>query len=157
MAKEDSGHTVLNIEQCVYDLVIPSIRDLDFFAGMDAKDIMLYAAATGVRRDMKIPLKSPHGGGYSRKDYLKPREQVLIRAMQFADSGYQDAEALRDYSAALGIFEEYANGGFQFIEAELDRNVSSEELANDAIADLETLYKEYMGGGDEGRTDAVNG
>lgn len=68
-----------------------------------------------------------------------------------------DVEALRDYSAALGIFEEYANGGFQFIEAELDRNASSEELANDAIADLETLYKEYMGGGDEGRTDAVNG
>ena len=68
-----------------------------------------------------------------------------------------DVEVLRDYSAALGIFEEYTNGGFQFIEAELDRNVSSEELANDAIADLETLYKEYMGGGDEGRTDAVNG
>lgn len=68
-----------------------------------------------------------------------------------------DVEVLRDYSAALGIFEEYANGGFQFIEAELDRNVSSEELANDAIADLETLHKEYMGGGDEGRTDAVNG
>lgn len=68
-----------------------------------------------------------------------------------------DVEVLRDYSVALGIFEEYANGGFQFIEAELDRNVSSEELANDAIADLETLYKEYMGGGDEGRTDAVNG
>ena len=68
-----------------------------------------------------------------------------------------DVEVLRDYSAALGIFEEYTNGGFQFIEAELDRNASSEELANDAIADLETLYKEYMGGGDEGRTDAVNG
>lgn len=68
-----------------------------------------------------------------------------------------DVEVLRDYSTALGLFEEYANGGFQFIEAELDRNVSSEELANDAIADLETLYKEYMGGGDEGRTDAVNG
>lgn len=68
-----------------------------------------------------------------------------------------DVEVLRDYFAALGIFEEYANGGFQFIEAELDRNASSEELANDAIADLETLYKEYMGGGDEGRTDAVNG
>lgn len=157
MAKEDSGHTVLNIEQRVYDLVVPSMRELDFFAGMDAKDIMLYAAAIGVRRNMKISLRNPHGGGYSRRDYLKPREQVLIRAMQFAAGGYQDAEALRDYPAALGIFEEYANGGFQFIEAELDRNVSSDELANAAIIDLDALYKEYMGGGDEGRTDAVNG
>ena len=157
MAKEDSVHAILNVEQRVYDLVIPSMRELDFFAGMDSKDIMLYAAAIGAQHNMKIQLKSPHGGGYSRRDYLKPREQVLIRAMQFADGGYQDVEVLRDYSAALGIFEEYANGGFQFIEAELDRNVSSEELANDAIADLETLYKEYMGGGDEGRTDAVNG
>lgn len=149
MAKEDSSHALLNIEQRVYDLVIPPMRELDFFAGMDTKDIMLYAAAIGARRDMKIPLKNPHGGGYSRKDYLKPREKVLIQAMQFADGGYQDPEVLRDYPAALGIFEEYANGGFQFIEAELDRNVSSEELANAAIIDLEVLYKEYMGMKDE--------
>ena len=69
-----------------------------------------------------------------------------------------DVEVLRDYSAALGIFEEHANGGFQFIEAELDRNVSSEELANDAIADLETLYQGVTWAkAMKGRTDAVNG
>lgn len=156
MAKEDSSHALLNIEQRVYDLVIPSMREQDFFSGMDAKDIMLYAAAIGVRHDMKIPLKNPHGGGYSRKEYLKPREKVLIQAMQFADGGYQDPEVLRDYPAALGIFEEYANCGFQFIEAELDCNVSSEELANAAIIDLEALYKEYMGWKDEeGEEDEV--
>lgn len=57
-----------------------------------------------------------------------------------------DIEVLRDYSAALGIFEEYANGGFQFIEAELDRNVSADELANGHVDEMNKLYDEYMGG-----------
>lgn len=57
-----------------------------------------------------------------------------------------DVEVLRDYSAALGIFEEYANGGFQFIEAELDRNVSADELANGYVDEMNKLYDEYMGG-----------
>ncbi len=57
-----------------------------------------------------------------------------------------DVEVLRDYSAALGIFEEYANGGFQFIEAELDRNVSADELANGHVDEMNKLYDEYMGG-----------
>ncbi len=57
-----------------------------------------------------------------------------------------DVEVLRDYSAALGIFEEYANGGFQFIEGKLDRNVSADELANGYVDEMNKLYDEYMGG-----------
>ena len=57
-----------------------------------------------------------------------------------------DVEVLRDYSAALGIFEEYANGGFQFIEGKLDRNVSADELANGHVDEMNKLYDEYMGG-----------
>lgn len=56
-----------------------------------------------------------------------------------------DVEVLRDYSAALGIFEEYANDGFQFIEAELDRNVSADELANGYVDEMNKLYDEVHG------------
>lgn len=146
VAKEDAAHVILNVEKRVREVVVPMMLENDFFAGMEAKDVLLHAFAIGVNRRMSIPLESRSSGGFSRKEYLRPREQVLIRAVQLADNGCQQAEVLRDYSAALDKFEQYANGGFQFIEGELDRNVSADELANGYVGEMNKLYEEYMSG-----------
>lgn len=145
MANEESGHAILNVEDRIRELVIRPMKEMEFFAGMDAKDVMLLSSAIGVRNGMRVPIKKRANGGYSRKEYLKPRETVMIRAMQFAESDFCDAEVLRDEDAALTLFEEYANGGLQCIEGELDRNVSSEELANGFVAEMDSLYEKFTG------------
>lgn len=146
VVKEDAAHTILNVEKRVREVVVPMMGENEFFVGMEAKDVMFHAFAIGVNRRMSIPIQSRYSGGYSRKEYLRPREQVLIRAVQLADNDCRQAEILRDYSAALDKFEQYANGGFQFIEGELDRNVSADELANGYVDEMNKLYDEYMGG-----------
>lgn len=147
MPRNDSGstHAILNIDQHVKDSVIGVIDGITFFDGLLAKDRMLLAFALGVKNGMKVPLVTRVSGGYARKEYLKPRDEVLIRAVQLAEGNCENTEALCDFPSALDMFEEYANGGFKILEAELAPSLDSEELANRFVQEMDSMYEKFTG------------
>lgn len=143
--------SVLGIDSHVSDAVLPKMSELSLFSKnsdggrIENKDLFMFAFAVGVHAKMPIPIASRMSGGYIRTSYLSDGQTVLMRAVHFARSDFEDSESLRDAHETYSLAEEYVNGGFQIIEGDLDQNMGSEELATAYIQELDTLYEQYTG------------
>ncbi|WP_146003641.1 hypothetical protein [Enorma phocaeensis] len=105
----------------------------------------MLAFAIGVHNDMAIKPPARVGGGFIRTSYLSDKQNVLMRAVHYAQSDYAESDSLRDTHATYELAEAYANGGFQIIEGDLAQNMGSEELANQYIREMDELYEQYTG------------
>lgn len=119
--------------------------DIPVFEGMQNLDRFQLAMAIGIHNGIKPALSRRNDGGYVRREYFSPRFETLVNSIRLAETDYQDPDCLQNESESLDLVEKYANGGFQYIEGDLDENASSEEIANNFIADMDSLYKEYTG------------
>lgn len=142
--RNPDSRTTLSVDQHVKDVVIPRM-DMAVFKGMQNLDRFQLAMAIGIHNGMKLPLSRRNDGGYVRREYFTPRFTTLFNAIRLAETDYQDPDCLQNESESLDLVEKYANGGFQYIEGDLDESASSEEIANSFIADMDSLYKEYTG------------
>ena len=141
----------LSVDQRIGDVVIPRFDELEFFSKregqsrIEARDLFTFAFALGFHNGLPIKLSSKKGGGFLRTEYISDRQKVLMRSVHYSRSHFEDADSLRDLHTTYALAEEYANGGFQILEGELDRNVGSEEMANTFIQEMDKLYEEYTG------------
>ncbi len=111
---------------------------------MQNVDRLILAMAMGFKHGLKPELSSRNEGGFIRTEYLTPRYHALVRAMSFADAGFDDPDVLQDENGTFDLTEHYANGGFKLIEGDLDENASSDEIADGFICEMDELYKQYV-------------
>ena len=143
--KRETGiRTTLSVDQRVKDVVVPRM-DKPIFAGMQNVDRVILAMAMGFKHGLKPELSSRNDGGFVRVEYFTPRYKALAHAMRFAESGFDDPDALQDENGTFDLIERFANGGFQLIEGDLDENASSDEIADAFVCDMDELYKQYTG------------
>lgn len=141
----------LSVDQRVGDVVIPRLDELEFFSKresqtrIEARDLFTFAFALGFHSGVPVKLATKKSGGFLRTEYISDRQKVLMRSAHFSRSHFEDADSLRDLHTTYALAEEYANGGFQILEGELDRNVGSEEMANTFVQEMDKLYEEYTG------------
>lgn len=144
-----SPRTTVTIDQHASDVVVSQLDDSDYFGLSRAKctraDLLLYAMAVGYDCGFAVPINKPLSGGFARTESFSDRFRVLIQAVHFKEIGFNKPDGLRDINAGYSLAEKYANGGFQFIEGELNDHIESEEKANTVIAELNKRYEQYFG------------
>lgn len=153
MAGEEAKSTksTLGIDPHVDSSVLAGMNELTFFSKnidggrVENRDTFMFAFAVGVRNAMRIKPPSKVSGGFIRSSYLSDKQNVLMRAVHYAQSGFTDSDSLRDLRATYELAEAYANGGFQIIEGDLDQNMGSEEFASSLISEMDELYERYTG------------
>ena len=153
MASEElrPAQSTLGVDSHVDSSVLPRMSDLSFFSKsadggrVENKDVFMFAYAVGVHHDMAIAPSSKVSGGYLRTTYFSDKQNVLMRAVHYGQSDFTDSDSLRDQHATYELAGQYANGGFQIIEGDLDQNMESEELANSYIQEMDKLYEQYTG------------
>lgn len=136
--------TTITIDQRASDDVIERLDDTNYFGlgrqGCTRAELLLYAMAVGWESRLEVPINKPLSGGFVRTEYFSDKMIMLIRSMHFSTLGFDNPDGLRDTNAGYDLAERYANGGFQFIEGELDDRIDSEEKANMVVADLNKRY-----------------
>lgn len=149
--RRSTAQAVLNVDERVFNDVIPRMNELDFFskaAGgrrVENRETFQFAFAVGFHNDLPVGISEKHQGGFVRTSYLSSDQTVLMKAAHYAQSDYSDAETLRNERDTYDLAEAYSNGGFQVIEGDLDSNMSSEEIANALIKEMDELYGKYTG------------
>lgn len=107
-------------------------------------EIMKYAMAVGWESRLPVPLSRPHSGGWARTESFTPEMNMLIKLLHFEKIGFDSPDGLRKQNEGLDYVEEYANGGFNIIEGDLDDKLDSETKANMIIADLDNRYRKLF-------------
>lgn len=144
-----SPRTTVTIDQHVSDVVVDQLDETNYFGLSRARctraELLLYAMAVGYDSGFAVPINKPLSGGFARTESFSDKFTMLIRAMHFKEIGFDKPDGLRDINAGYNLAEKYANGGFQFIEGELNDHIGSEEKANMVIAELNKKYEELFG------------
>jgi len=139
----------INIDRHVDDSIIGRLDDTNYLrlgkSSCNRADLMLYAMAVGWDAKLPAKLERPSSGGFARTESFSPLVIAMVRLLHFANIGFDKPEGLRDVNAGYSYMEEYANGGFNLIEGDLDSRLDSEEKANLIIAELDGRYEKWFG------------
>lgn len=76
-------------------------------------DLFIFAMCYGFRNGNKVDSIQKSGTGV-RVEYLKPADELLMSAIQFAESG--KTESLLDQEERYEIAEKYAEGGIRLLK-----------------------------------------
>ena len=76
-------------------------------------DLFIFAMCYGFRNGNKVDSIQKSGTGV-RVEYLKPADELLMAAIQFAESG--KTESLLDQEERYEIAEKYAEGGIRLLK-----------------------------------------
>ncbi len=117
--KVDSRKTFLDFDKNskdTYDLVAKK------FAGIGKSptnlDLFVFAMAYGFLNGNKVDVTQKSGTGV-RVEYIKPEHEILMSAIQFAETG--SAESLLNQEQRFEIAERYAEGGIRLLKAAADQ------------------------------------
>lgn len=149
--KQHKDPILFNVDEHVFSGVLDEIDHTNFMrvgkTSSTRGGLILFAMALGWHNGLKVGLKKVHGGGLARRESFSSEIPVVINAVHFADLGYTNPDELRYLDDAYAVAEEYANGGFNLIEGELNSKTTSEEFANNLVAEMDEMYEKLFGEG----------
>ncbi len=144
----------LHIESKVFGKIIQEIDDTNILrlsnSDCSRMSLMLFAAAVGKVNGGMTPLKNKKD--FVRGEYVKDEAASQIRSIAIDQrNNGQTINDLVEDDAAIDIFEQYANTGFNIIEdwiKELDGSKDEQALETvvfNRLYDLDEIYKETFG------------
>ena len=129
----------------VMESVIKSRLDQTDYLGLGScqrSELFLYALALGRDSGLSLPLKNSHG--LFRTETLSYSDMAVFRAVHYATNEFERPDELCNVNETIRIAQEYANGGFQLLEGELNDNLESFQKANEIVAALSDKYQEMV-------------
>ncbi|CAB4979960.1 MAG: hypothetical protein F2927_03550 [Actinobacteria bacterium] len=134
--KVDSKKTFLDFDKNskdIYDLLGKK------FAGIGKApanvDLFVFAMAYGFHNGNKVDAIQKSGTGV-RVEYIKPEHELLMSAIQFAETG--SAESLLDQEQRFLIAERYAEGGIRLLK---DAAEQPGDFLQDISGQMSILFK----------------
>lgn len=131
---------VMGVDEQVFSDVVPRMKEFDFFKNANNSELLLYAFALGAAHGMEVPIAHMHSGGFARTESFSGKFTSVINARHVALAGEANPDVVCNQGEAFAEAERCANGGFQMIAGDLERNPTSETYANQLLAELDKKY-----------------
>ena len=103
-------------------------------------DLFIYAMAFGFLNGNKVDTVHRSGTG-PRVQYLKPEHEVLMCAIQYAETG--KVESLLNQEERYDLAERYAEGGIRLLKSAAEQ---PGDFLNDLTAQVVHMYTQMMQG-----------
>lgn len=140
----------LYIEKKINDLVIPKIDSTKFLnldkLSVERIELFMFAMALGLKENKNINLTTSHG--FILETSIKPTQMSLITSL-LAEKliNSNEIEKISDKDAAYTLAQKYANAGFEYLSAYLDKLNSDkeEEIMWEMLSELDDKYEQLFG------------
>lgn len=137
--KINSKKTILEFDKNsreTYELLSKRLKESDL--NPTNVELFIYAMAYGFSNGNKVDSIQRSGTG-PRVQYLKPEHEVLMYAIQFAET--RNAESLLNQEERFDLAERYAEGGIRLIKSEAEQPGN---FLQELTGQIATLYSQLQ-------------